>query len=182
MDKLQTANEFNRFFTSVGADLSAGINSDIFFSDYLWEPINNRLEFVPVVEQEVNKIIDELNSNTSCSYDGISTNLLKQIKPEIIKPLTKLINKTIQSGVFPDKLKIAKVIPIFKKDSQTVLNNYRPISILPALSKVFEKVIFRQTNNYFSRYGLYNPTQYGFRSQHSTELAVLKLMDKSFIN
>ena len=81
-------------------------------------------------------------SKNSCGLDGISSKLIKIIEPAIIKPLTLLINQVLNTGIFPDELKIAKVIPIFKKDDPTLLKNYRPISLLSTLSKVIEKIIF----------------------------------------
>ena len=76
---------------------------------------------------------------------------MKYIKDIIIEPLAVLINQTMNTGIFPNKLKVAKVIPIYKKDDETQFTNYRPISILPAFSKVFEKVIFKQLYEYFQR-------------------------------
>ena len=89
-----------------------------------------------------------------------------------------LINQMITTGVFPDRLKIAKVTPIFKKDDETLVTNYRPISILPSLSKIFEKVIFKQLYEYFQDKQLFYNSQYGFREGHSTELAALELVDR----
>ena len=80
--------------------------------------------------------------------------------------------------MFPDKLKIAKVIPIHKKGDATVFNNYRPISLLPAISKVLEKIIYDQLSCYLNDSKLLFNNQYGFRSMHSTEYAVLELIDK----
>ena len=79
---------------------------------------------------------------------------------------------------FSDKLKIAKVVPIHKSDDETMFNNFRPISILPTLSKVFEKVIFNQVHEHFHVNNLYFSSQYGFRKKHSTELAVLEVIDR----
>ena len=75
------------------------------------------------------------------------------------------------SGVFPEKLKLAKVIPLYKKGDSTNTDNYRPISLLPTLSKVLEKKNYNQLFAYFSYKELFYPSQYGFRRGHSTELA-----------
>ena len=84
------------------------------------------------------KTIQNLPSKNSCGVDGISSKLIKIIEPAIIKPLTLLINQVLNTGIFPDELKIAKVIPLFKKDDPKLLKNYRPISLLPTISKVRE--------------------------------------------
>ena len=81
------------------------------------------------------------------------------------------------TGIFPDLLKIAKVKPLFKRGDTALLNNYRPISLLPTISKVFERVIYSQLYAYFNDNNLMSEQQYGFRAQHSTELASVKLVD-----
>ena len=92
-----------------------------------------------VDEQTVKTIIENLSPKRSCGYDDISSIFLKQITTSIIKPLTIVINQVLSNGIFPDKLKIAKVVPIFKKGDCASTNNYRPISLLPVISKVIEK-------------------------------------------
>ena len=128
-------------------------------------------------EENILKIIDRLYPKNSCGPDGISVKLIKEIKHEIIKSVTLITNQCILTGVFPDKLKIAKVIPIHKKDDKTQLENYRPIYILPAISKVIEMVIFDQIHDYFHTNKLYFEGQYGFK-KHSTELAAVEMIDK----
>ena len=91
------------------------------------------------------------------TYIGISTKLLKAIKQEMCKPLTIIIN---QSGIFPDSLKIAKVISLYKKGDKPLLDNYRPISILPSISKIVERVMFNQIHVYFSSHNLYYNGKY----------------------
>ena len=94
-------------------------------------------QFKPVDKETVFKTIDMLQPKLSCSIDDISVKLFKRIKTEIYKPITLIINQMLATSIFPDKLKLAKVIPLYKKDDNTILNNYRPISILPAISKKF---------------------------------------------
>lgn len=85
------------------------------------------------------------------------------------------------TGIFPDQLKIAKIKPVYKKDNPHIPNNYRPISLLPAVSKLFEKVVFIQVYGYFINNDLLYKSQYGFRTLHSTELAALELTDKIYM-
>ncbi len=88
----------------------------------------------------------------------------------------------LNTGIFPDKLKIAKINPIYKKDDENLFTNYRPISLLPAISKVFEKVIFQQMYAFFQDKILFYCAQYGFRAGHSTEFAALELVDRIILN
>ena len=82
------------------------------------------------------------------------------------------------TGLFPEKLKIAKVQPLFKKGDEERIENYRPISLLTSISKVFEKVVFLQLTKYFQDNGLFYDWQYGFRENHSTEMATVELLDR----
>ena len=95
-------------------------------------------------------------------------------------PTHILTNKVLElvSKLVVHSSKIAKVVPIHKSDDETMFNNYRPISILPTLSKVFEKVIFNQVHEHFHVNNLHFSNQYGFRKKHSTELAVLEVIDR----
>ena len=107
----------------------------------------------------------------SKGYDGLSAEHLKLINKDISKCLTLIINQSLNSGIFPDKLKIAKVTPIFKKGDKQIITNYRPISVLPVISKSFETVIHEQLSEYFVTNNLFSPQQYGFRKNSSPELA-----------
>ena len=115
----------------------------------------------------------------SKGYDGISTEHLKLIN--ISKCLTLIINQSLSSGIFPDKLKIAKVTPIFKKGDKQIITNHRPISVLPVISKNFETVIHEQLSEYFVTNNLFSPQQYGSRKNSSNELAALELLDRLLI-
>ena len=93
------------------------------------------------------------------------------------EPLTILINKSLQNGTVPDPLKLAKVIPIYKSKNKELLNNYRPISLLPAFSKILEKIVFKRLYHFLSSQGVFYQSQYGFRPQHSTNHAVHEFVD-----
>ena len=92
-----------------------------------------------------------------------------------------IINKIFNTGIFPDELKIAKVIPIFKKGDKSDINNYRPISILPVISKIIERALHYQLYAYVNQHNLLYNHQYGFRKQQSTELAALELIARTTI-
>ena len=96
--------------------------------------------------------------------------------------LEKIFNLSINTGVYPDSLKIAKVIPIFKNGSKSSVNNYRPISILSPINKIFEKIIYSRLIKYIDKFNLLYKYQYGFRKNHSTEHALLELMVQIKLN
>ena len=108
---------------------------------------------MPVTRDEVISVIHKFAPKKSAGHDLISTNLLKEIYPLIAEPLSLIINQALSTGIFPSKLKIAKVIPLHKKTEKYLLDSYRPISLLPSISKVFE------------------------RKSHSTETAAIELTD-----
>ena len=103
--------------------------------------------------------------------------MLKSIKSEVSEAIAIIINQSILTGIFPDQLKLAKVKPLYKKGDKCCLNNYRSISFLPTISKIFERVMYKQLYQYFNENKMLCEQQYGFRSQHSTELAAVKLVD-----
>ena len=166
-DKIDIANQFNTFFTNIGPSLASKITTDgnKTYKSFLNEPSAHEFTFNKITEVDVLNIIDKLPSKAISGVDGISQILLKHIKNEICRPVTLILNQCLTNGIFPDKLKIAKVVPIHKSDNETMFNNYRPISILPTLSKVFEKVIFNQVHEHFPVNNLYFSNQYGLREK-----------------
>ena len=180
-NRLEICEKFNTFFINNCRDLQKRVHSDepSHFGEYLETRSNITFSFSSVNVKTVGEIIDELKPKQSSGLDHISVNLLKLIKDEIIGAITLLVNQTLATGIFPDDLKVAKVSPIYKKGDKNDINNYRPISILPAISKVFEKIIAKQLSNFFEENKLLTNCQYGFRSQHSTEYAVLEIVDRT---
>ena len=164
-DKQIIANEFNKYYVNVGPNLAQQIvpPPNTTFRQYLDRPPDSEFSFNLVSSRTVLKVINSLQSKKSSGYDSISSQLLKEIKNEILEPVTLIINQCITTGIFPDKLKIAKVVPIYKKDDEKIIGNYRPISLLPAISKIFEKIIHNQLYQYFTNENLFYKSQYGFR-------------------
>ena len=148
------------------------------FEHYLRKKQNYRFVLSDIDEQTILKTIETLPTKNSSRFDGISSKLFKKLAPTIIKPLTLLLTQVFNTGIFPDKLKVAKVIPVFKKGNPTIINNYRPISLLPVVSKVMEKILANQLSSYFESKKLFVNNQYGFRDGHSTEYAALELVDR----
>ena len=167
-DNQTFADEFNIYFSNIGKKLANDIqDNNVTFDQFLNTPIQTHFSFQPITNDIIEKIIDNLQSKSSHGHDGLSTKLLKSIKAEISTAITHIINQSLNTGTFPDNLKLAKVIPIHKKGDNKVFDNYLPISILPAISKVFEKVIFDQLYEHFNSNGLFYSSQYGFKKNNS---------------
>ena len=130
-----------------------------------------------ITPYEVKMIIDKLDSNKSTGIDGIGPKILKHCGDYITPAIAHIINNSILHGVFPDSLKIANVIPIFKQGEKTDPCNYRPISILPTISKVFERHIAGQIHKYFKYTDMLHTGQSGFRKEHSCQTALTRLVD-----
>ena len=130
-----------------------------------------------VDSHDLKQIIKGIKTSRSNGNDGISSELLKLISNDIADSITLIINHSLKSGIFPNQLKIAKVTPIYIKDDKKIITNYRPIFVLPVVSKVFETVIHEQLSDYLSPNKLFSGQQYGFRKNSSTELAALELID-----
>ena len=104
--------------------------------------------------------------------------VVNNIIHSIVKPVTHICNSSLVSGVFPDKMKIAKIIPLFKSGIKTEFNNYRPISLLPQLSKILEKLYNNRLSKFVTNSNVLNSCQYGFREGFSTSHALVELMSK----
>ena len=175
-DCLEISTNFNKYFTNVGPKLASNIpTTQKDFSSYLhhWNPSTIFLE--PVTIEETMKTIIALK-DASTGWDSINKYMLINILDSILVPLTHILNCSIIQGVFPSKLKIAKIKPIYKADNKHKYSNYRPISLLTAISKIFEKVFYNRLLSFFAKHDTLYNKQFGFRRSHSTELAVNTLV------
>lgn len=175
-DPLTVADSFNNFFSSI-----ANKNGLCSFQKPAIVNDKNRpfasMALVPVSEEEVEKAIKQIPAKKSNDSNYVSPWLIKRCSKHILSPLTHLINLSFQSGIFPLSLKTAKVTPIFKKGDSSCQNNYRPISILPTFSKIFEKLFLAQIISFLEKYSLLSTNQFGFRKGKSTTEAVVRLVD-----
>ena len=127
---------------------------------------------------ETSRKISSFENKKSTGYDGITTKFLKISSNFISKYISEIINLSIKTGQYPNKLKIAKVIPIYKKGDTNNPSNYRPISILSIINKVFEKVLHKRLSKYLDKFNILYEFQFGFRKGHSTTQALIEITDK----
>ena len=147
-DRNQMANEFCKFFTEIGSQYASNIpRSNQNSNQHLTSKLNrnsNTIFLSPTDPQEILGIIKTIKPKSSSGYDGLTSKLLKKIQEPLSVPLSDLINRSISEGVCPDSIKTAKIIPIHKSKETDIFTNYRPISLLPCFSKIFEKVIHKK--------------------------------------
>src|SRR6218665_2944796 len=178
-DKHEIACKFNEFFTEIGPKLAAKIpDTNASFRDFLKSPSTSSIGMELTTPAEIILTAGELRTTHSRGLDDIDPQLAKYAIEAISIPLTEIINSLIEKGVVPNILKIAKITPIFKAGDRTQLSNYRPISILPYFSKFFEKIIYRRFMSYLISKKFLFKSQYGFRTGHSTYMAVMEMYDK----
>ena len=190
-DPIVIANEFNRvfFFSNVGSSLSKNMGDPSNHStpskknsnhlDYIKGNFPTLLHFEDTNETEVLELISNLKISAA-GHDDIGASLVKSVSSSIIKPLTHIFNLSLQSGEVPTDLKIAKVIPLHKSGDPRLFNNYRPISILPCFSKILEKLVYNRMLHHLNEHNILYEHQYGFRKNHSTEMALLQLAENIY--
>ena len=171
------SNKFNEYFTRVGNILSERIeHNNIDFMNYMGNRVVDDFTFTPIVENDVVRLAGSLD-DVAAGHDQIQSSVVKKSIEYIKKPLTHIINSSLDSGIFPSQLKIAKISPIYKKGNKKLFSNYRPISILPVFSKFFEKIVYQQLDDFINLNNIININQFGFRSKKSTTAAIIKLTD-----
>ena len=177
-DRTTISKHFNEFFLNVGPNLAKTIpKMDTDPKFYMGESIKKSLFLEPVTFDETMKIVSSLKE-TATGYDDINAMFLKMSAEYICNPLAHICNLSFQEGVFPDSLKIANVIPLYKSDDPMFFNNYRPVSLLSVLSKVFERLMYNRLMNFLEKIEILYENQFGFRKDCSTHMALLTLVDK----
>ena len=180
-DLKQISDAFNNYYVNVGPNLAKQIgNSKHNYKNYLpTVASSNSLFLLPTNDEEIVSIIKLLKPKTSFGHDNISPKYLKKLYTGIVSPCVHIINLSLSTGIIPESMKLAKVVPIFKNSgSAEVMKNYRPVSLLPVLSKVLERIVYNRLFKYLVKNKLLHPSQYGFQVNLGTELAILELQDR----
>ena len=174
------AEGFNNFYVNIGPDLASKIpvhneNATDYMPRY---NLPNTFFLSPTTPHEIITILSKMKPKCSTGLDNISPKLLKQTAPSLAIPLSHIINLSFQSGLVPLNMKIAKVSPFYKSDNPHLFKNYRPISILPSVSKILERAVYNRLLKYLNINKILSSSQFGFRQNLSTEMAITEFQDR----
>ena len=173
------ADAANRYFASIGTATAHQVDSagpDL--AVRLPRVSTGRFEVQPVTPEQLRRIVGRMGNSTSCGADGLCVRFIKQCIDVICPVLTHINNSSLTGHVVPKSWKLALVHPIQKTPKSTDLSNFRPISILPTIGKITERVVYEQLFTYFTSHHLFSSSQHGFRSNHSTDTALLTVTEK----
>ena len=183
-DKSFIANSFSEYLITIARNLKS---KSIVLRDFVWsKPAEENLPskvtesqftFKAVKESDILIALKNLKQEKASGLDNFSSGLLKDAALVLTKPLTSIINLSLETGVAPRECKVTKVIPLYKSGSLAEIDNYRPISILPTLSKILEKIVHQQLMAHLERHILLFEYQFGFCPNHAMELAVTYFTD-----
>ena len=178
-DVKSIANAFNDYFSNVECNLANNIpKMDKSPSDYLTLTFHDSLFLAPVIAGEIEKEIASLNCSKVIGPFSIPVVILKLISNIVSQPLQTIFNASLSTGIVPTSLKLAKVIPLFKKGLQNCLNNYQPISLLLIFNKILEKLVYKRLHQYLEKKEILYYKQFGFHATYSTTYALLSIVDK----
>ena len=170
------------FFVNIGQNLAKNIeppSENVTVENFLGNRNNQCIFLSSVEESEIIEIVKNWKNKKSTGFDNIlDMTIVKQVIPHIVKPVSYICNMSLTSGIFPNNMKIAKVIPLYKANGKNEFTNYRPVSLLPQFSKILEKLFGIRLDSFIDRYNLLSGNQYGFRRNMSTSLALMELTEE----
>ena len=175
----QIANEFAKHFSSVGKRYATCISEPkSHYKDYLRRipSSNNNIFLDTTTPLEIDNLIWKLPNKRRSGYDNINNLLLKDLRSELLSPLSIIFNTSLQESIFADKMKLANTVPLHKGKDKCVVDNYQPVSLLITLSKLLEKLVYKRIYNFLETNRLIYNSQYGFRPKHSCKNAVSELL------
>ena len=167
------------FFVSIGPNLAEKIPDPLSSQDWndnLIERNQSSMFLTAVEEKEIIDIVNNCKDKTSTDCNNIDMKIVKRVIEGISKPLTFICN-LFQTGKFPNKMKIAKVVPLYKTGDRHHFTNYRPVSLLPQFSKILEKIFNNRLDKFMDKHKC-SDSQYGFRSNSSTSLALMESIEE----
>nr|XP_047132472.1 uncharacterized protein LOC124811199 [Hydra vulgaris] len=179
-EQKEIACEFNHFFVKIGPELANKIpKTQAIFSDFLVPmtdcitsgELSSKLSF-----EEFEIAFKTLKKNKATGADDINCNIILNCFEQLKDILFKVFSASINQGIFPEQLKIAKITPIFKEGDRAIISNYRPISILPIFSKILERIMYNRVYDYFQCNNLLYSNQFGFKKHNSTEHAIIQFV------
>jgi hypothetical protein len=178
-DQREVGELFNSHYVNIASDIGSGRSIDPeSHPSILAISTNNGIhpfKFRKTTTKFVSEQIDKIGLRKATGVDGISPKLIRLAKPALVGPLTDLINMSISSGTFPDRLKEAQVTPVFKKNDPLDKVNYRPVSVLTVSSKIFERAINDQLYDHFT--GIYHPFLAAFRKNYGCQTTLLRALE-----
>ena len=177
------AEGFNDYFSNIGPDLASKIDTSNYnFETYTKTAESEFAAFQPVTVSHICRLLHGLSSNKATGIDKISCKIIKIAAPAISDSLTFIFNQALTLSSFPNEWKMARVIPLYKNGQRNIPGNYRPISVLPAISKIMERIMYDQLYNYLTKFELLSDSQFGFRKSHSTATALLDCTNDWYMN
>ena len=177
------AEGFNDYFSNIGPDLACKIDTpNLNFQTYIEKAKSEFSAFQPVTVSNVYHLLHGLSSNKATGVDKISSKIIKIAAPAISDSLTYIFNQAITLSLFPHEWKTARVIPLYKNGQRNLPGNYRPISVLPVISKIMEQILYEQLYNYLTKFELLSDSQFGFRKFHFTATALLDCTNDWYMN
>ena len=175
-DKQNIAEEFGTFFSSVVGVI--GEEVDGIDACEMILPRESVFRFDVIEEENVLKLLTSLDPNKAVGMDDIGGKILRAVASGISRSLASLFNASLRCGHLPREWKSAHVTPVYKGGDGQLVGNYRPVSVLPVVVKVFEKIVYRQLYNYLQENNVLSPLQFGFRPGHTTQDVVVSMVDE----
>lgn len=170
------ANQINNYFSTIGHKLNKSFENENNYKAYMKHPNQHNFYLYPVTPNEMRAEMMKLKSDKSPGPDNMSPRMIKICLDELLEPLTVITNEIFASADYPELLKLAKVIPIYKKNDPEDPGNYRPISLLNIINKLVEKHIHKRLFKFVTKHKLLYKYQFGFQPKLSTTLALIEIV------
>ena len=176
---IDMAESLNDFFVNIGSSVEAKIpKSKTCYTSYLKQSNNKSIFLTLCSVMELTTIIRNMKTSKSCGPNSISTSLLIEFSDLFVHPLLSIINMSLMEGIFPSLNKEVDIFPIHKKNEQTKCENYQPISLLPNISNIFERIMYTRLDSFLNSSEIIYKYQFGFRKHYSTNHALLSIVEQ----